>query len=80
MFNTSRRDSRRDPRDDRDRRDRYEDDKRRSGSSRAAAKPGQPEWQRQAMTMFKDYALPIIKKEGTKYIAKQMGGGGGGRR
>jgi hypothetical protein len=37
------------------------------------------------MTMFKQYALPIIKKEGTKYLHKQaagfMGGGsGGGRR
>jgi hypothetical protein len=33
------------------------------------------------MGMFKEYALPIIKKEGQKYIAKQMGGlGGGGRR
>jgi len=39
-------------------------------------KPGQPEWQRQAMGMFKDYALPIIKKEGQKYIAKQMSGFG----
>lgn len=42
-------------------------------------KPGQPEWQRQAMSMFKEYALPVIKKEGTKYIAKQMGGFGGKR-
>jgi len=31
------------------------------------------------MSMFKDYALPIIKQEGTKYIAKQMSGGGGRR-
>lgn len=80
MFN-SRRDSRRDPRyDDRDRRDRDRYDARRGGG-RAVGKPGQPEWQRQAMGMFKEYALPIIKKEGQKYIAKQMGGlGGGGRR
>lgn len=73
MFN-SRRDSRRDPRyDDRGGRDRYDD---RRGGGRAMGKPGQPEWQRQAMGMFKDYALPIIKKEGQKYIAKQMSGFG----
>lgn len=75
MFNSS---SRRDPRrDDRDRRDRY-DDRNRSGG-RAVGKPGQPEWQRQAMTMFKEYALPVIKKEGQKYIARQMGGMGSKR-
>lgn len=73
MFN-SRRDPRRDPRyDDRGARDRYDD---RRGGGRAMGKPGQPEWQRQAMGMFKDYALPIIKKEGQKYIAKQMSGFG----
>ena len=82
MFN-SRRDSRRDPRhDERDRRDRYDDDRYRDrprSSGRAVGKPGQPEWQRQAMSMFKEYALPVIKKEGTKYIAKQMGGFGSKR-
>jgi hypothetical protein len=81
MFN-SRRDSRRDPRDDRDRRDRYDDDRYRDrprSGGRAVGKPGQPEWQRQAMTMFKEYAMPIIKKEGQKYIAKQMGGFGSKR-
>jgi hypothetical protein len=26
------------------------------------------------MNMFKQYALPIIKKEGTKYLHKQVGG------
>jgi hypothetical protein len=35
--------------------------------------------QRQAMTMFKEYALPVIKKEGQKYIARQMGGMGSKR-
>lgn len=24
------------------------------------------------MTMFKEYAMPIIKKEGAKYVQKQM--------
>jgi hypothetical protein len=77
MFDT-RRGSRRDPRDDRDKRDRRRDDK-------EVGKPGQPEWQRQALGMFKTYAMPIIAKEGKKYIAKQMGGlggsgGGGGSR
>lgn len=28
------------------------------------------------MTMFKDYAMPIIKKEGAKYMQKQMSGFG----
>jgi hypothetical protein len=82
MFRDSR-DSRRDPRhDDRDRRDRYRDDDRygRSKSgSRAAGKPGQPEWQRQALGMFKEYAMPLLKKEGQKYIQKQMGGFGSKR-
>jgi hypothetical protein len=32
------------------------------------------------MGMFKDYALPIIKKEGQKYIAKQMSGYGSKKR
>lgn len=58
---------------DRDRRDRHDDrdyDRRdRDG------RPGQPEWQKQAMGMFTAYALPIIKKEGTKYLANKMGGG-----
>jgi len=39
-------------------------------------KSGQPEWQRQALAMFKDYAIPIIKKEGVKYVQKQMMGMG----
>jgi hypothetical protein len=78
MFNSPGRSSRRDPRD---RRDRYDDDRHRDSRSggRAVGKPGQPEWQRQAMTMFKEYAMPIIKKEGQKYIAKQMGGMGSKR-
>ena len=60
-------------RDDRDRRDRYDDrdydrrDRDRDGN------PGQPEWQKQALGMFTTYALPIIKKEGTKYLHKQAG-------
>jgi hypothetical protein len=32
------------------------------------------------MGMFTTYALPIIKKEGAKYIQKQMAGGFGGKR
>ncbi|CAN9241415.1 unnamed protein product [Alternaria alternata] len=85
MFNTKpRRDSRYDDRD-RDRRGRYDDDRyddrRRSGRGDVGkpGKPGQPEWQRQAMGMFKDYALPIIKKEGAKYVQKQMANGFGRR-
>jgi hypothetical protein len=73
MFNSRGGSSRRD-RDPRDRRDPRDDRGGRGG--RAVGKPGQPEWQRQAMTMFKEYALPVIKKEGSKYIAKQMAGGG----
>lgn len=69
-------------RDDRDRRDRYDDryDDRRG--DRAVGKNGQPEWQKQAMSMFTAYALPIIKKEGTKYLHKQAGNlmGGGSKR
>jgi hypothetical protein len=77
MFNSRDGGSRRD-RDPRDRRDRHDDRGGRGdrGGSRAMGKPGQPEWQRQAMTMFKEYALPVIKKEGQKYIAKQIAGGG----
>jgi hypothetical protein len=74
MFNDKRRDSRYDdkPRDRRGHYDDYEDrygDRRRSGRD---SKAKQPEWQRQALGMFKEYALPIIKKEGTKYMQKQM--------
>lgn len=67
--------SRRDGRDKRDRYhedDRYRNGDRRRSDGRALAKSGQPEWQRQAMAMFKDYAIPIIKKEGVKYVQKQM--------
>jgi hypothetical protein len=28
------------------------------------------------MSMFKEYAMPIIKKEGAKYVQKQMSGMG----
>jgi len=88
MFNnkSSRRDSRYDdPRGKRSSRYDDEDDRhgdRRRGGGRDSGrggKPGQPEWQRQAMGMFKDYALPIIKKEGAKYVQKQMAGGFGRR-
>jgi len=86
MFNAKpRRDSRYDDRGDRDRRGRHDDDdrygdRRKSGRDVGKpGKPGQPEWQRQAMGMFKDYALPIIKKEGAKYVQKQMANGFGRR-
>lgn len=87
MFNGR---SRRDPRDSRDPRyddrprdrrgyyDGYDDrygDRRRSGRDSKI----KPEWQRQALGMFKDYALPIIKKEGAKYVQKQMANGFGKR-
>lgn len=77
MFNSRRSDPRR--YDDRDRRDRYDDRDRNRSGGKAVGKPGQPEWQRQAMTMFKEYALPVIKKEGQKYIARQMSGMGSKR-
>lgn len=79
-----RRDRRRDDRYDgmfndhdrgRDRRGRYDDD-RYGPSSRSRGKSvgGQPRWQKEAIDMFKQYALPIIKTEGSKYISKQMAG------
>lgn len=58
-------------RDDRYReRDPYGRDKRRPG-------PGgrkESKWQQEAASMFKQYALPVIKAEGGKYISKQLGG------
>ncbi|KAF1930444.1 uncharacterized protein M421DRAFT_374502 [Didymella exigua CBS 183.55] len=74
-----RRDRRRDDRDrSRDRsRDRHDDrDRDYDRRDRDVGRSGQPEWQKQAMGMFTAYALPIIKKEGTKYLANKMGGGG----
>jgi hypothetical protein len=57
----------RDPRyDDRLLRDPRDDHKARS------SKDG-PEWQRQAKNMFYTHALPVIKKEGPKLIAKYAG-------
>jgi hypothetical protein len=32
-----------------------------------------PVWQREALGMFKEYAVPLIKAEGGKFVAKQMG-------
>jgi hypothetical protein len=82
MFRDSHRDSRRDPRrdprrDDRDRRGRHSDDEygrdvgRRRGKSVGR---GEPEWQKQAVHLFKEYALPVIKAEGGKYLSKQAAG------
>lgn len=69
---------RRDRYDDRDRRERYRDDDRygdrRRGGERSVGKPGQPAWQREAMSMFKEYAVPLIKAEGGKFISKQLAG------
>lgn len=64
--------------DDRDRRDRYGD--RDYDRKDRDGRPGQPEWQKQAMSMFTAYALPIIKKEGTKYLHKQAGNLMGGKK
>ncbi|KAF2192367.1 hypothetical protein K469DRAFT_310400 [Zopfia rhizophila CBS 207.26] len=56
-------------------RDRYRDD--RLERSRKAAKPKdkrkEKRWQKEALGMFKDYAVPIIKAEGRKYISKEIG-------
>ncbi|KAJ4352033.1 uncharacterized protein N0V89_007379 [Didymosphaeria variabile] len=71
----------RDPRyDDRLLRDVRDDRMRDRPRSRKDA----PEWQRQAKDMFYAHALPVIKKEGPKLIAKYAGGflakqGGSGR-
>jgi hypothetical protein len=35
---------------------------------------GEPEWQKQAVHLFKEYALPVIKAEGGKYLSKQAAG------
>ncbi|KAF2795241.1 hypothetical protein K505DRAFT_374074 [Melanomma pulvis-pyrius CBS 109.77] len=68
-------------RDDRPRRDPYGDERaprrrddrydglepRRSKSKKDA------QWQQQALGMFKQYAVPVIKSEGTKFVTKQLG-------
>jgi hypothetical protein len=30
-------------------------------------------WQKEAKEMFKEYAVPVIKAEGGKYMARQIG-------
>ena len=68
---------RRDRYDDRGRKDRYDDDRYgdRSRSGGKSLGKSQPQWQKEALNMFKEYAVPIIKAEGGKFIAKQMAGG-----
>jgi hypothetical protein len=68
------RDSRR---NDRDRRARHSDDEygRDVGRRRErSVRRGEPEWQKQAVHLFKEYALPVIKAEGGKYLSKQAAG------
>lgn len=84
MFNSrpARRDTRYDDRPPpRDRRGYYDDYEDRYGDRRRSTRDSKakPEWQKQALGMFKDYALPIIKKEGAKYVQKQMANGFGKR-
>jgi hypothetical protein len=60
----------------------YPDDRYRDRSRdgyRDRKRPGPPtrkesKWQKEAADMFKQYALPVIKAEGGKYISKQLGG------
>ncbi|KAF1963229.1 hypothetical protein CC80DRAFT_486635 [Byssothecium circinans] len=49
-----------------DRRDYYRDSR---GGGRNVAKY---DWQREAISMFKEYALPAIKAQGGKYLSKQL--------
>lgn len=45
-------------------------DRQRGERSRSDSKS---KWQEEAKNMFKQYAVPVIKAEGGKYISRQLG-------
>jgi len=65
---------------DRDYDRRYRDEGRYRDSRGGRAKDGKTDWQKRGMEMFTAYALPVIKREGVKYLQKQLAGGGSKRR
>lgn len=57
------------------RRDRYDDDRRyRDSHKRGRSVGAKADWQKEGLDLFKQYALPVIKAQGGKYIAKQLAG------
>ncbi|PVH94241.1 hypothetical protein DM02DRAFT_198360 [Periconia macrospinosa] len=57
------------------RRDRYDDDRRyRDPPRRGRSVGAKYDWQKEGLNLFRQYALPVIKAEGGKYIAKQLAG------
>ena len=59
------------PRDHHERRERPRDDERRLERPRPERRGSK--WQREAKDMFVEYAVPVIKAEGGKYLSKQIG-------
>jgi hypothetical protein len=60
-------------RNDKGRRPRYDDDRDYKGSSNSRRKgeSGSRNWQKEASALFVTYALPVIQKEGTRFVKKQ---------
>jgi hypothetical protein len=42
------------------------------GSSRKRTAGGGKDWQKEASAAFLTYAMPMIKKEGTRYVKKEL--------
>ncbi|CAI6334916.1 unnamed protein product [Periconia digitata] len=59
--------------EDRHRRDRRERPPQPKAGTRPTQERKESVWQKEAKDMFKEYAVPVIKAEGGKYISKQIG-------